>query len=370
MRRTLLFLGLCGAAALAQSPAPRENTLPMGQFQPVTMLHVPEHPVALAKFLVIDVHNHVNDATEDNTDRQDPAKLVRLMDELNIRKIVILTGGWGEKLQKVIDQNLKPYPDRFVVMTQVDWKRIDEPDFGKRMAEQIRDAVRRGARGLKVLKELGLEVRDKSGGLVPVDDARLDPIWAECGRLGIPVAMHVADPEAFFRPIDNTNERYDELGRYPEWSFCCPPRFPTLQEILEQRDRMLAKHPETTFILLHFGHWPENLDHVERTLRRFPNTYIETGARQAELGRQPRRTRELILQFPDRVMFGTDIAVSAPMYRSYFRWLETADEYFDYFGFPGQGFWKISGMYLPDAVLEKMYHGNVEKVFAQFRGGK
>jgi predicted TIM-barrel fold metal-dependent hydrolase len=196
----------------------------------------------------------------------------------------------------------------------------------------------------------------------------LDPIWSECGRLGIPVAIHVGDPEAFFRPLDNTNERYTELVHHPNWRFCCPPAYPTLEELLEARDRMLAKHPETTFILLHAGNWPENLDHVERTLARFPNTVIELGAREAELGRQPRRARALFLKYPNRVLFGSDSAPSLDMYRNYFRWLETEDEYFDYFGFPGQGFWKISGVGLPDEVLKKVYSENAARILNRFRG--
>ena len=289
-----------------------------------------------------------------------------MMDRLNIKTIVILTGGWGEDLQKVIDEMAKPYPGRFIVFTQVDWSRIDEPNFGEKMAAQIRDSVKRGARGLKILKELGLGVRDKTGQLIKVDDPRLDPIWSECAKLKIPVAIHVGDPEAFFHPIDNTNERYQELGNHPDWSFCCPPKFPTLQEILDARDRMIVKHRDTTFILLHVGNWPENLDFVEKTLDRFPNTVVETGAREAELGRQPRRARKMFLKYPNRILFGTDMTPTAAMYQNNFRWLETDDEYFEYFGFPKQGFWHISGIYLPDEVLRKVYHENAERILGQF----
>jgi predicted TIM-barrel fold metal-dependent hydrolase len=259
------------------------------------------------------------------------------------------------------------YPGRFMVSTQIDWSKIDDPNFSQLMVKQIDDSVARGARGLKILKELGLGVRDKSGKLVPIDDPRLDPVWEECGRLGIPVFIHVADPEAFFRPIDASNERYEELIEHPDWSFY-GPQFPSMQELMKQRDHMFAKHPGTKFVALHFGSWPENLDFVEQTLVKFPNVMIEFGAREGELGRQSRRARALFVKFPDRIMFGTDEGSDEKIYQSYFRWLETDDEYFPYNQYPGQGRWMISGMGLPDEVLDKVYHLNAERLFSDFKG--
>jgi predicted TIM-barrel fold metal-dependent hydrolase len=254
-----------------------------------------------------------------------------------------------------------------MVMTQIDWSKIDDPKFSQLMVKQLDDSVARGARGLKILKELGLGVRDKSGKLIPVDDPRLDPVWDECGRLGIPVFIHVADPEAFFHPIDASNERYEELIEHPDWSFY-GPQFPSLPELMAQRDHMFAKHPHTTFAALHFGSWPENIDFVGQTLEKFPNVMIETGAREGELGRQPRRVRKLFLKYPDRIMFGTDEGASDEMYHNYFRWLETEDEYFPYAQYPAQGRWMIYGLGLPDEVLEKVYHKNAEGLFDQFKG--
>jgi predicted TIM-barrel fold metal-dependent hydrolase len=263
---------------------------------------------------------------------------------------------------------VNPYPGRFIVFEQIDWSKIDDANFSQEMVAQLDDSVARGARGLKQLKDLGLSIRDKSGKLVAVDDPRLDPIWEECGRLGIPVSIHVTDPEAFFHPIDNTNERYEELTEHPDWSFY-GPQYPTKESILVARDRMFAKHPHTTFVALHMANWPENLDYVSHLLDTLPNVMVEFGARQAELGRQPRRAREFFIKYQDRIMFGTDNGMDEAMYRNHFRWLETADEYFDYWGYPGQGRWKIYGMELPDAVLEKIYHKNAERIFGQFKGG-
>lgn len=342
-----------------------KQPLLLRDFKPRSMLHASVHNINRARFPVIDVHQHVNDAR--GSFRIPLPKLIELMDNCNIKKMVILTGMWGDKLQKVMDEMAKAYPDRFVVFTQIDWSKIDDPNFSQLMVNQIRDAVARGARGLKILKEFGLEVRDKSGKLIAVDDPRMDPIWEECGRLGIPIAIHVTDPEAFFHPVDATNERYEELMRNPNWSFY-GPKYPSKQAILEARDRVFAKHPNTTFISLHVGNWPENLDYVSDMLNRYPNVMVEFGAREAELGRQPRRAKRFFMEYQDRILFGTDKTASEAMYRNFFRWLETADEYFDYWGYPGQGRWKIYGLDLSDQVLEKVYHLNAERIFSRFKG--
>jgi predicted TIM-barrel fold metal-dependent hydrolase len=288
-----------------------------------------------AKYYVIDVHNHVNDAQEID-DPMPPRRVIEVMDNTNVKTVVILTGRWGEKLQRVLDTMVKPYPGRFIVFSQINWSKIDDPNFSQEMVAQLDDAVSRGARGLKILKDLGLGVKDKTGKLISVDDPRLDPIFEECGRLGIPVSLHVSDPEAFFHPIDNTNERYEELIAHPDWSFY-GSQFPSKLSILEARDRILARHPHTTVVALHMANWPENLDYVSAELDRYPNMMVEFGAREAELGRQPRRAREFFLKYQDRIMFGTDNGMDEEMYRNHFRWLETADEYFDYWGYPGQG---------------------------------
>jgi uncharacterized protein len=375
IQTALLYLVIFAAAGDAQqtsigykpaTDADSKKTILLKDFQPDPALHAVAHEIHRAKFTVIDVHTHTNDAVGIG-DRVDPQEMIARMDRLNIKTIVILTGLWGDKLQTIIDTMVKPYPGRFMVFTQFDWSKINDPIFSQLMVHQIDDSVARGARGLKVLKELGLGVRDASGKLITIDDPRLDPVWEECGRLGIPVFIHVADPEAFFHPINAHNERYEELIEHPDWSFN-GPQFPTLQDLMAQRDRMFAKHPQTTFVALHFGSWPENLDFVERTLQNFPNVMIETGAREGELGRQPRRAREIFLKYSDRIMFGTDEGASEAMYENYFRWFQTEDEYFPYAQYPAQGRWMIYGLGLPDDVLENVYHRNAEALFARFKG--
>ncbi len=354
----------------SQDPnAGKKMTLLLKDFDPKPMLHAAVHETPRAKFPVIDMHNHVNDAGGIHGAAIPASEVVRRMDRANVQRIVILTGMWGEKLQGVLDQMVKPYPDRFVVFTQMDWSKIDDLQFSQKMVAQLDDAVQRGARGLKILKDWGLGVKDKSGKLVAIDDPRMDPVWEECGKLGIPVAIHVTDPEAFFTPIDKHNERYEELMQNPSWSFY-GSQFPAKETLLAQRNRVIEKHPHTTFVALHVANWPENLDAVSGWLDKYPNMYVEFGAREAELGRQPRRAHKFFEDYQDRVLFGTDAEPEEAMYANYFRWLETGDEYFPYWGYPGQGRWEIYGMELSDGVLEKVYHKNAEAIFAQFKGGR
>ncbi|HLZ13517.1 MAG TPA: amidohydrolase family protein [Candidatus Acidoferrum sp.] len=363
---------LTAAQGIQYAPDPNADanmTLLLKDWAPVPMLHAAKHEVQRAKFYVIDVHNHVNDPSGNHGAEVPAADVVKAMDAVNVKKIVILTGLWGEKLQGVLDKMVKPYPDRFMVFAQMDWSKIDDPNFSQLMVAQLDDAVKRGARGLKILKDWGLGVRDKSGKLVPIDDPRMDPVWEECGKLGIPVAIHSTDPEAFFTPTDARNERYEELKYNPSWSFY-GPQFPGKQVLLDERNHVFAKHPRTTFIALHIANWPENLDAVSEWLKKYPNMYLEFGAREAELGRQPRRAYKFFTEFQDRILFGTDAEPIPAMYRNYFRWLETEDEYFPYWDYPGQGRWGIYGLGLADSVLRKVYHENAETIFSQFHGGK
>jgi uncharacterized protein len=350
----------------ADKNAKTRMTLLLRDFHPHPMLHVAVHEVPRAKFGVWDVHNHVDDAAGIG-ERVPADEVVKRMDAANVQKVVILTGGWGAKLQAVLDNTARKYPDRFIVFTQPDWSKVNDANFAAEMVTQLDDSVRRGARGLKILKDLGLGVKTADGKYLKVDDPRLDPMWEECGRLGIPVFIHVTDPEAFFTPIDGNNERYEELKSNPSWSFY-GHGYPSKQEILDERNHIIEKHPHTTFVALHVANWPENLDAVSGWLDKYPNMMVEFGAREAELGRQPRRAEKFFHDYQDRIMFGTDSDPDPKMYANYFRWLETEDEYFEYWGSPGQGRWAIYGMGLSDDILKKVYQSNAQRVFGQFKG--
>jgi predicted TIM-barrel fold metal-dependent hydrolase len=370
-----------GRAARAQAPsAPQpagDGSLPLRlvDFQPRSMLHVGETVVERARFPVIDFHSHVSPRGQRQTPAMPPAELVQTMDAVNVRTMVNLTGGTGERLAAAIAAFDAAFPRRFVTMTEPSWTRAGEPGYPGWQAAEIEKAKAAGAVGVKVLKTLGLYLRDggPSGTLVAVDDRRFDPMWDACGQLGLPVAIHVGDPEAFFLPIDRFNERYEELGAHPDWSFHGKD-FPSFRAILEARDRVFARHPKTTFVGLHVGHWAENLGAVGEMLDRFPHVQVEIGARIGELGRQPRTSRRFFDRYQDRILFGTDAiplgtqtpqqVFGADLYRIYYRFLETEDEYFDYAPapVPPQGRWKIYGLGLPDQILRKVYHENAERV--------
>jgi predicted TIM-barrel fold metal-dependent hydrolase len=291
--------------------------------------------------------------------------------------MVNLTGGTGPGLTGVIAAFDKAHPGRFYTCTEPSYGDFLDPRYPQIQADAIEKAAKAGARGLKILKTLGLFLRERisEGPLVKVDDKRFDPMWEACAAHKLPVFIHVSDPEAFFLPIDCTNERWDELGHHPDWSFHGRD-FPSHQEIMAARDRVFARHPGTSFVALHVGHDAENLAFVSGSLDKFPNMTVELGARIGELGRQPRTARKFFEKHQDRILFGTD-AVPPPdgenypqqvfkdeLYEIYYRFLETEDEYFDYAPapVPPQGRWRIYGIGLPDAILRKVYADNAARV--------
>jgi predicted TIM-barrel fold metal-dependent hydrolase len=368
--------GEAAAAPQAASPAVKP-TLPLVDFQPASMLHVAETVIERPRFPVIDIHTHLTFSRRDGTMRVPmlPADLLAAMDRRGVRTMVNLTGGTGEGLAKAVAQFDRAHPGRFLSFTEPSWARAEEPGYPALQADLIAQAKPAGARGLKVLKTLGLYLRDggERGRLVAVDDRRFDPMWEACGALGLPVAIHIADPEAFFLPIDRFNERYEELANHPDWSFHGRD-FPSFRALIEACDRVFARHPRTQFIALHVGHAAENLSLVGERLDRFPNMSVEIGARIGELGRQPRTARRFFDKYQDRILFGTDAVPNGTetpqqvfgdaLYRIYYRFLETEDEYFDYSPapVPPQGRWRIYGLGLPEAILRKVYSGNAARL--------
>jgi len=329
-------------------------------WEPVSQLVVKETQVLRPRYPVIDIHNHLGDL--ENTE-----KYLEEMDKAGVWKCVSLDGNSEDDFFKEhlkVSQSVAK--DRFIVFFRPDFDRIDEPDFGNKEAERLEKAVKMGARGLKIAKNLGLTARDKTGKLVPVDDPRLDPIWAKCGELKIPVMIHVSDPKAFFTPVDRYNERYDELGDHPNWSFYGDD-FPSKEEILAQRNRVFARHPNTIFIGAHMGTLPEELHVVANWLDLYPNFYVDIDARISDLGRQPYTARKFMIAYQDRILFGTDTEPNAEAYQIYYRFLETDDEYFDPAGgHHRQARWMIYGIHLPDEVLEKLYNKNALKILGMF----
>ncbi|MGV9770885.1 amidohydrolase family protein [Streptosporangium sp. NPDC003464] len=336
--------------------------LPLSRYRPVSQLRVPVHHVDRARLPAVDAHIHLGRWLTEDGDWmvKDVPALLGTMDALNLRGMVNLDGRWGRELAENIERYDAAHPGKFATFCHVDWSQAAEPGFGERLAAQLRASVAEGAAGLKVWKDVGLHVRDHRGELVMLDDARLAPLWAAAGELGVPIALHTADPVAFFEPIDERNERLELLAARPDWAFS-GPRFPPFERLMEAMEAMVAAHPATTVIGVHAGCWPENLGWVGRMLDDHPNFHIDIAARIAELGRAPRATRELILRHPGRVLFGTDeIPPDPEVYRIHFRFMETADEAFAHSldDPPLMGRWTISGLDLPDDVLEQVYTGN------------
>jgi hypothetical protein len=374
-------------ASRAQLKAPEGSgkmKLDLADFEPNSMLHVPETKVPRSRYPVIDIHTHLSIRAQSINgvgvgEKMDflatREALLPVMDRKNIRMMVNLTGGSGKGLADAIQRFQHPQADRFLTFTEPSWERANQRGFGQFQADEIARAHGAGARGVKVLKTLGLYLRENisEGPLVKIDDPRFDPMWEACGSLGMPVAIHVSDPEAFFLPTDRHNERFEELNNHPDWSFHGRD-FPANAELLQARNRVLAKHPKTEFIVLHVGNNAENLVSVGECMDRFPNMSVELGARVGELGRQPRMARRFFDKYQDRIIFGTDAVPNGTdtpqqifgdeLYGIYYRFLETEDEYFDYAPapIPPQGRWRIYGIGLPDGILKKVYYENASRL--------
>lgn len=320
------------------------------------------------RFPAIDAHNHLGEAFGGGWDNRPLAELLDLLDATGIRTYVDLDGGWGEDLLNAHLEHFKvPAPERFQIFGGVDWSRWKEKGdkFPEWAAGRLWVQKGHGAQGLKIWKGFGLHIRDHHDQLVKVDDPRLEPVWETAGELGLPVMIHVADPVAFFDPLDETNERWEELHAHPDWHFPSPP-FPPFLSIVGGLAELVARHPHTIFIGAHVGCYAENLGWVGALLDCCPNFHVDISARLGELGRQPYTTRRFFLQYADRILFGSDMGPDPAAYRVIYRFLETDDEYFNYNvdELPMQGRWNVCGLYLPDEVLEKVYFRNAERLLA------
>lgn len=379
-----------GGQSADDSPASKGTQRKAGEplalqnYEPQSMLHVKQTRVMRARYPAIDFHTHLTESAHavkgvslgaERVTAGLPQELLPIMDRRNLLALTNLTGGFGAGLKDTVARYDKSFPTRFYTFTEPSYNLFQDPKYPALQADAIQQAHAEGARGLKILKTLGLYLREQTttGDLVKVDDSRFDPMWETCASLQIPVAIHVSDPLAFFSPTDRFNERYEELNNHPDWSYA-GPGFPSNAEILEARNRVFARHPRTTFVALHVGNFGENLENVSENLDRFPNMQVDIAARLNELGRQPRAARKFFDKYQDRILFATDATphgdnypqqfFSDALYEIYFRFLETDDEYFDYApaAVPPQGRWRISGVDLPDEILRKVYNQNAARL--------
>ncbi len=338
---------------VAMVSAKAEVNLRLSDYAPRSQLKVAAHATLQPRFPVIDYHNHL--------DAQSPQAVLSVMDECGVEKVVNITMQTGQAAIESIDRFHRTAPDRFATIGWMDWNGVERSDFTQLSLDRLERLVEHGACGIKFWKDLGLTVRDASGTLLRVDDERLAPIFEKAAELDIPVMFHTADPDAFFTPTDQYNERYEELAAHPDWSFC--GLSVSKASLLDQRDRVFARHPKTTFIGAHLAESSENLSYVAKLLDSHPNLYVDISARTPELGRQPYTARKFVLQYADRILFGTDLLPDIDMYRLYYRFLETADEYFEYPSHASrQGRWNVYGLFLPPDVLQKVYRANALKL--------
>jgi predicted TIM-barrel fold metal-dependent hydrolase len=352
---------LCALPAFAADPPTDIRELKLKDWQPRSMLVTKSHVIEKPKFPVIDIHNHLGTGKKFLTPQRVEAYLKEL-DEAGVVTVVDLDGMWDEQLTETIAALDKAHPGRFLTFAQINFDGIDNDDWSERETKRLEESFKAGARGLKFHKLLGLRYSYKDGRLVTVDDPKLEPIWETCGKYHKPVLIHVADPAAFFTPLDRFNERWHELNAHSNWLFY-GPKFPKREDILAALHRVIAKHPNTTFINTHFGNNAEDIDAVAKKLDELPNMYVDIDARISELGRAPFSARRFFIKYADRVMFGTDTPPRRDAYRIYYRFLETDDEYFDCReSHHLQGFWNIYGVKLPDDVLEKIYYRNAARL--------
>lgn len=359
-RKALIMFSVLLSLGIAPAPAqdkPLDATMDFEEYDPPSTLVVPGHQVTRAKFPFVDIHNH-----QANMPSQNLVALKDQMDKLNMAVMVNLSGrGWGagtEHLERSVENVRKTAPGRIVVFTNLDFSAIDDPEWQARMLNRLEVDVKNGAAGLKIYKNLGMSATDSKGNRIPINDPRIDPLWKKCGELGIPVLIHSADPRQFWQPFDKNNERWLELKTHPGRRHDNDPV--KWETILAEQHDVFRKHPGTKFINAHLGWYGNDLKKLSELLDRYPNMYTEIGAVIAELGRQPSTARQFLIQYQDRVLFGKDSWVPDE-YETYFRVLETADEYFPYHK-RYHAFWKMYGLNLPDEVLKKIYYKNAIKL--------
>jgi predicted TIM-barrel fold metal-dependent hydrolase len=356
-KKTVALLALLAALpTLAQEEKPAPAQMNFADYEPKSTLVVPEHPRTKARFPFIDVHNH----QRRDMSPVDVQKLVADMDRIGLSVMVNLSGGSGDAFKQGLATLQSRNSKRFVAFANIDFAGIDDPNFGVKAARQLEQDVKNGAVGLKIFKNLGMFVTDKSGKRVHTDDPRLDPIWEKAGELGIPVLIHTGEPVAFWSPVDKYNERWLELQQFPNRRRNDPTKFASFDETMSEQWNLFRKHPRTKFIAAHLAWLGNDLGRLGKLLDEMPNMYTELGAVLHELGRQPKAARAFLIKYQDRVLMGKDIW-NADEYATYFRVLETEDEYFDYYR-KRHAFWKMYGLGLPDEVLKKIYYKNALKL--------
>ena len=356
MKRALLLVSILSFLSMNICAQKEVEDLRMDfeSYDPPSTLVVPETIITAAKFPFIDIHSH-----QWRMDTADLSGLVEEMNAMNMGIMVNLSGRGGMILKNMVDNVNNQAPNRFAIFTNINIRSIDDPDWTEETVKQIEFDVKNGAKGLKIYKSQGMMHVDSSGNRIRIDDPRIDPVWAKCGELGIPVLIHAADPKPFWSPHDSLNERWLELKLRPrrKRSNYNPASW---EQIISEQHNVFKKHPNTNFINAHMGWFANDLGKLGELLDEIPNMYVGIGAVIAELGRQPRMANRFFEKYQDRVLFGKDYYKPVE-FQTYFRVLESDDEYFPYYK-RYHAFWKMYGLNLPDHILKKLYYKNALKL--------
>ena len=337
-----------------ESPAPT-----ILDYRPRSTLVTPSHKVQRAKFPAIDFHGHPRGLV---TSAAGLEALGASLDSLNVRVMVVAEMLTGDELKRVVAaiRSSARMRHRVRVLAGVNFQNVG-PGWAERAVAQLESDVAAGAVGVgEIGKGLGLSTKKADGTRLRIDDPALDPFWQACARLGIPVFIHTADPQEFFRStVDYTNERWLELSLFPGRRFP-QDRFPSFDQLMTERNNLFRRNPKTRFVAAHMGWHANDLGKLGRLLDEFPNMYTEVGAVLYDIGRQPRTAHDFFVKYQDRILFGKD-SFQPEEYPYYWRVFETRDDYFDYYR-DYHAFWKLYGIGLPDSVLRKVYYANAERI--------
>jgi predicted TIM-barrel fold metal-dependent hydrolase len=350
----LLSIGRMAAWQSQAQDAGNGRVPTIEEYQPRSTLVTPEHKIDRAKYPFVDIHSHHWNPTADHVDQ-----VVKEMDTINLRVLVNLSGGTGDRLKKTLAVMKGRYPNRFVVFANLSYDDLNTPGYGRRAAARLEQDVKNGAQGLKIFKNYGMDLKYATGERVHVDDPEFDAVWEKCAELRIPVLIHIAEPSAFFDPWDYHNERWEELREFPQRARPSS-KYPPFETLIAERNRMFAKHLRTNFIAAHLAFHGNDLERLGKLFDANPNVYVDIAAVLAELGRQPFTAHDFLVKYQERVLMGKDI-YDVNEYKWYFRALETRDEYFEYYR-KRHAFWRIYGFQVPDEVLKKIYYENALKL--------
>ena len=329
-------------------------------YRPRNTLKVPEHKVPKAKFPAIDYHAHVGSFLNDAAGL---ANLSAQMDSLNLEMMVVADNISGDRLKQAVALvSASPtMKNRVRILTGIRFNGVGSPGWADATVKQLEDDVAAGAVGVgEIGKGFGLSTRKADGSLLKIDDPELDPVWAAAARLGMPIFIHTAEPEEFFKPIDFNNERWLELSLFNDRRNGPGTGRPTFDDLMAQRDNLFRKHPKTTFVVAHMGWHTADLARLGTMFDEMPNLTAELGAVLYDIGRQPRAAHDFFVKYQDRILFGKD-SFQPEEYPYYWRVLETKDDYFDYYR-DYHAFWKLYGINLPDDVLKKVYYKNAQRI--------